>query len=280
MNLLIKFLELLDSQMNTPSSYGWFHFLFIGIVVVTTTLLCIFYKDCDNKTFKLISLISWIIIVSLEFYKQFVFSYDIDGNNITWDYEWYSFPFQFCSTPLYILPFIIFLKNEKFKDVFIGYMATFSLFAGTVVFIYPNDVFIGTIGINIQTMIHHGLQIILGIFYIVHNRNKFNLMYYVKSIPVFVSVIMIAMVANIAVYHIFKNLGIDDTFNMFYISPYFDCTLPLLSIIYDNTVYPIFLCIYLFGFILVAFIVYEIAHLILFITNNLIMNYKLRHKTA
>lgn len=280
MNLLIKFLELLDSQMNTPNSYGWFHFLFIGIIIVVTTLLCIFYKDCNKRTFKLISLTAWIIIVVLEVYKQFVFSYDIDGNNITWDYEWYSFPFQFCSTPIYILPFIIFLKNEKFKDVFIGYMATFSLFAGTVVFIYPNDVFIGTIGINIQTMIHHGLQIILGIFYIVHNRNKFNLMYYVKSIPVFVSVIMIAMIANIAVYHIFKNLGIDDTFNMFYISPYFDCTLPLLSIIYDNTVYPIFLCIYLFGFILVAFIVYEIAHLILFITNKLIMNYKLRHKTA
>ena len=37
----------------------------------------------------------------------------LDNNTLIKDYTWSSFPFQLCSTPLYILPLIIFLKDNK-----------------------------------------------------------------------------------------------------------------------------------------------------------------------
>lgn len=263
MNLFEKIVNALDKSMETPTNYGWFHLMFIAIVILTTVLLCIYFKDCKKKTFRNIVLGCWILIILLEIYKQINFAFNLENGIVTWDYSWYAFPFQFCSTPLYLLPFIVFLNDGKLKDSFLAYMTTFSFFGGLVVFIYPNDVFISTIGINVQTMIHHGLQIILGIFFVVYNRNRFDLKFYLKSIPLFGVMILIALVLNISIYHILQNLNMDDTFNMFYISPYFECTLPILSNVYNATPYIVFLFIYIFGFVLISFIIYYVEQLII-----------------
>lgn len=263
MNLFERITYALDKTMNTPTNYGWFHLMCIGIMLITTILLCIYFKDAKKETFNKIIFISWVLIVVLEIYKQINFSFNFENDVVTWDYSWYAFPYQFCSTPLYLLPFIVFLNDGKLKDSFLAYMATFSFFGGLVVFIYPNDVFISTIGINIQTMIHHGLQIVLGVFIVIYNRNRFDFKFYLKSIPLFIIMLIIAFILNISVYHALQNLNMDDTFNMFYISPYFECTLPILSNVYNVTPYIVFLFIYILGFILISFIIYYIEYQIL-----------------
>lgn len=255
MNSFEKFLNFLDSPMTTPTNYSWFHYMFIGIVIITTFLLCYFFKDASTKTFNRIALISWILIVVLELYKQLVFSFYFNEAGLNWDYQWYAFPFQFCSSPIYILPFIIFIKNERIKEMFVAFMITFCLFGGLVVYIYPNDVFISIIGINIQTMIHHGSQIVLGIFFIVYYRKKFSIKWWSKSIIIFSGLVLTALLLNIVIHNILVYKNIDETFNMFFISPYFDCTLPVLSIFYDLLPYGLFLPLYILGFTLAAFII-------------------------
>lgn len=256
MNLLEKFLLFLDSNMNTPTSYGVFHLIFLIIVTVTTFLLCKYFKDCSKTTFKKIILITWIIIFILEIYKQIIFSFNYDNESITWDYKWYAFPFQLCSTPLYILPLIFLFNDGKIHQAAIAYTATFTFFGGMAVMVYPGDVFIETIGINIQTMIHHGSQVVIGLFCLVHERKRFNFKYYTKGIIMFIILLTIALSANIIVYNIFQKLSIGDTFNMFYVGPYFPSTLPLLSIIYPLVPYIVFLLLYTIGFVLISYIIF------------------------
>lgn len=263
MNFFEKILNSLKATMETPKSYGWFHLMFIAIVILTTVFLCIKFKDCSDKTFKRITLIGWIIMLLLEVYKQLVFSLNYDCTAVMWDYQWYAFPYQFCSTPMLVLPFIAFFKESKFRDTLISYMATFSLFAGLAVFAYPNDVFIDIIGINIQTMVHHGMQVVFGIYFAVYVRNKLNHKYFLKGIPVFCILSLIAIILDVAVYKIFMLNGIEETFNMFYISPYFPCSLPILSIIYEKVHYSLFLVLYILGFTFVAYLVYTIEKLII-----------------
>ena len=45
-----------------------------------------------------------------------------------------------------------------------------------------------------------------------------------------------------------------ETFNMFYISPFYPCTLPVLNIIYEKTPYIVFLLCYILGFLLAGYI--------------------------
>lgn len=269
MNAFEKIVHFFEAEMERPTNYGWFHLMFVGIVIISTVFLCLKFKDCNDKTFKRIALICWLVMVVLEIYKQIIFTFEYDGvSTVTWDYAWYAFPYQLCSTPLYVLPFIAFLNDGKIRDAFVSYMAFFSLFGGIAVFFYPNDVFVETIGINIQTMIHHGLQIVLGIYFIVHERRKFGIKLYLKSIPVFASLVAIAVILNEAMFKYLTVNGMDDTFNMFYISRHFDCSLPILADVYKAVPYIVFSLIYILGFVLVSLIIYLVEKLIFFIVKR------------
>lgn len=263
MNALAKLLLFLQRTMETPESYGAFHLLAVLIVVGATVLLCLKLRDADEKTVRRLLLIAWITVVTLEIYKQIIFTFDVnDTGVITGDYSWYAFPFQFCSTPLYVLPLAIFMKNGRLRDAAIAYLCTFSLFGGLVVMTYPNDVFISTIGINIQTMVHHGLQVVLGIFLAVHNRRRLSPAHFLGALPLFTVMVTTAMLLNVGVYHVLTARGLDDVFNMFFVSPYHPCTLPVLSTVYELTPYPVFLFIYLIGFSLAAALVYFMIYAI------------------
>ena len=37
-------LKALEHEMTTPTNYGWFHLMFIGIIIITTVLVCIFFR--------------------------------------------------------------------------------------------------------------------------------------------------------------------------------------------------------------------------------------------
>ena len=263
MEFLVGLHKLFSLTMTEPVNFGWFHWLSIVIVISATVVICKLFKDCPDKTVRLISAIVWGIMLALEIYKQLIFGFGVEDGRLAWDYAWYAFPFQFCSSPLYILPIIAFAKNEKIRGACIFYMMTFSLFAGLAVFCYPNDVFVETIGINIQTMVHHGSQIFIGVFYIARYRNELNIKRFFSGFAVFSSMVFVAMALNITMYNVLNAFNINETFNMFYISPYFSCTLPLLSLVWEHVPYILFVMIYFFGFILCALIVYGLANGIL-----------------
>ena len=250
------FINFLKLNMETPASFGWFHLLFVAIVIAVTTLLIIKFKDCSDKTFRRIALISWIIMLAFEVYKQIVFTFSVEGTQVVGDYKWYAFPFQLCSTPLYILPFVAFMKGSKVRDFFQSFISTFALFGGLVVFVYPNDVFINIVGINIQTMVHHGLQIVTGIFFAVHARRRLNIKYFLKSIPAFVGLMVIAVILNEAIWPAILVNNPNDALSMFYVSSHYANHLPILSMVYNAVPWIAFLLIYIVGFIVASLAVY------------------------
>ncbi|MBQ9802666.1 MAG: YwaF family protein [Clostridia bacterium] len=256
MNALEKFLYALQAPMTTPQPYGLWHITCMLIVAALTVFLVLRFRDTDDKTLRRILLIAWVAMVVSEIYKQVIFAFDCDGLTTAWSYAWYAFPFQFCSTPLYALPFVIFLKDGPVRDAVIAFLSTFSLFAGLAVMLYPGDVFISYIGINVQTMLHHGLQVALGIYLAAYCRRRMNRRKFLSGLAVFAAFVAVAMTLNIAMHHIHLAAGIDATFNMFYISPYHNCTLPVLSVIDPLLPYPVFLMVYLLGFALVSALVY------------------------
>ena len=72
---------------------------------------------------------------------------------------------------------------------------------------------------------------------------------------IFVGLFSIALIMNI-IYHA---TGGTATFNMFLISPYLPCTLPILSLVFSSVPYPIFLVVYILGFSFAGFLMLSIA---------------------
>ena len=123
--------------------------------------------------------------------------------------------------------------------------------------IYPPQVFIGTIGINIQTMICHGLMLTVGIYLLGSRYIPLEHKSILKAIPVFVCLVIMAMSMNEIAF--ITGLLERETFNMFYISPHCEDTLPVYSIVQGIVPYPWCLIIYVVIFTLAAYIMLLLA---------------------
>lgn len=234
-----------------PENYGRLHIAFLILMVSLSVFLCLKYKDCNDKKIRSILLPIWLTMVALEIYKNLYMSVSFKGSTATWEYPPYIFPFQFCSTPLYILPLVVFLKEGKVRDACMAFSCTFALFAGIAVYAYPGGIFIRDVTICIQSLIHHGLQMASGIFIFAYCRKKMSIKFFASGVICFFALASVAMALNLSV-HPF----VERTFNMFYISPYHRSSLPVLHEIYPLVPYPVFLLIYLIGFSLAASIVF------------------------
>ena len=115
------------------------------------------------------------------------------------------------------------------------------------------DVFTWWLWVDIQTMTHHGLQSVLGIFLAVRYRDKLHIKKYLGAEIVFVILVCMAMIIN----HI-VTVTTGEFINMFFINPLYDTTLPILSLLYKGIPYIAFFAIYVLGFALAGFIVFMI----------------------
>ena len=258
MPFFAKILAILQTEVNTPKMYGGLHLTFMALIIAASVLLCVFFRDARDKTYRRIVLIAWILIVVLELYKQLVYTVSYDGSAYVLDYRWHAFPYQLCSTPLYIMPFAALLKDGRVRDAMMVYLATFSFFGGLAVILYPGDILEPMLGICIQSLIHHGVQVAIGIYTAAYLRRRYDFKLLLHAFPVFAVLVTIALAMNIGVYHAFTAAGIGDTFNMFFVSPYFDCTLPVLSMIYPLVPYVVFVAIYILGFCFVSYLMFLI----------------------
>ena len=248
----------LSITMEKPALYGAFHIISILLTIALTVGAVFFLRNASDKKMRIIVFITWFIITFFEVGKQLLFSMNVTGDLMTWEYNWYSFPFQFCSTPYYTLPFIFLLKDCKLRRAIMSYIATFSLFAGFIVMVLPTSVFNIYTFINTQTMVLHGFQVVLGVWMAVYNRDRLNLPFFASGLITFVGFSSVAMVLNLIMPKYLAEKGIETAFNMFYISPYYNNDLPVLSVIYPMLPYPVYLIVYFLGFGLAAAIMYGI----------------------
>ncbi len=259
MNAFEKFLASLDGQMTKPTPYGVFHLVSFAITIILAGVLCYFVirnrrNGKSNDKFVRICVLTYAIVcIILEIYKQL--NYSFDSTTGEWSYQWYAFPFQFCSTPMYVALIAGCLKKCEFQKYLYAYIGTFVVFAGLCVMFYPDSVFTSTIGINIQTMVCHGGMIVIGVVVLASGVIDMEWKTILKAMAVFAVLVSVALIMNI----IFNSTGNTANFNMFYISPYKNCSLAILSDIQKVVPYIVFLFVYIFGFSLAAFIIFAIA---------------------
>ena len=268
MNLFEKMLYFLQGEMNEPTAFGWFHVLWLVLVIIS---ICVLFKGrkyhCD-KRLKMILGIYGIIALILELLKQLIwaFNYDPITNIITWDYEWYAFPFQLCTTPIFVTIICLFLKKDNTRNSLLSYMSFTTILGSIATMIIPDSCFVSDILVNIHTMWLHLGSFVVSIYLLMSGEVKINIQSLKQAIKVFLIFVVIAEVMNIVIY----NIGIlnGETFNMFYISPYFISTLPVFDIIQQNVPYLVYLIIYIWALILGSLIIYFISYLIKVLLNK------------
>ena len=252
MHFMEKLLLFLDHQMTEPGLFGWFHILWLALTAISVFLACKFGRRASRQQVDRILLITAIVVIVLEIYKQINYTFTVDEDGITASYRWYAFPFQFCSTPMYIGLLAGIFRKGRFNECLCSYLATFAVFAGLAVTLYPGDVFVESTGINIQTMICHFTMIPIGTLLYASGRVPTNFRTILKGCCVFVVTLSIACILNEVAFSV--GLLEDHNFNMFYISRHLDSTLPVFSLVQPLVPFPVSFLIYVVGFTAAAYI--------------------------
>jgi len=126
--------------------------------------------------------------------------------------------------------------------------------------IIPDSCFTSDILVNIHTMWLHCGSFVVSIYLFMSEAVKVNEKNFIDAFKVFLVFVLIAEILNIGIY----NCGIlkGETFNMFYISPYFISSLPIFDVIQQNVPFILYLLIYIVAIYIGSLMVYLIAYAI------------------
>ena len=245
-----EFLHFFQGEMEEPGLFSWFHFVVLIPIIAFAILIPLFFKDAKEKTYKRIILIIWIVLIVFELFKQLILAFHY-GPPAYWEYSIRDFPFSICSMVYYLAPIILFINKEKHPkivDAATGYFSFITLTMGIVVCIYSKMVTSKFIFINIQTFIHHGALIVLGILIFVWNRKTITIKTFYRSLIAFAITATIAIIINVAFYPNF--------INMFFINPTRITNLPVGNIVQEKAGYVAYLLAFLSTIALVTFLTY------------------------
>ena len=262
--MMETFLRILNWPMDTPTLYGWYHILWLVIPFVAAWLLCRSYLNSQHPQTHIRKVIFYTAVLVAVFEVLHQINYNLvwaDGR-LQVDMQWYAFPFQFCSTPMYAGLLTGLFRRGRIHDALCSYLATYAVFAGQCVMLYPGDVFIDVIVINIQTMICHSSMLTIGIYLFFTGHVKTDNRTLLKALPVFIIGVFLAMVMNELAFQS-GLLAAGHTFNMFFISPYCEPSLPVYSTVQRILPYPWCLMVYVLVFTLAAYVILLAARALL-----------------
>lgn len=206
-------------------------YLFFTLLTIAIIFFIIFkVKDHSEKKVKWIVFGFGVLFFVLELFKQ-LFHNVFDG----WDgYVWHIFPFQLCSTPLYFALLSV-LFPQHIRQKFYSYLAFVSFLGGISVMLFPRTVASEEVLLFADSLIWHDAMIVLSIYLIVTQGYGKIVKETFPAIFIFVVLALMAMGMNY-IFEICKQAGyVEGSFNMFMISPYYECNSPIISDIYRAT---------------------------------------------
>lgn len=247
-----EFIHFLQGEMEVPGLISWFHLLMLIPIIGLSIIIPLFFKDSNEKVYKRIIFIFWIILIVLEIFKQLIKSFHYASPSY-YEYSIRDFPFSICSMIYYFVPIILFVdrnKHPQLVDAANGYMCFILLFSGLAVCIYTDMVMTNLIFINIQSLIHHGTQVILGVYIYIWNRKNINIKTVYRTLVAFLVTAAIAIIINISFFPHF--------INMFFINPTIITNLPIGNIVQEKAGYKLFLIGFLSLIALLTYLTYLI----------------------
>ena len=265
-------LRILDWPMEKPAMYGWFHQMWLIIPFAAAWLLCrMFSRSAQPQAFiRRVIFRTAVLVALLELLHQINYNLVWEEGALRLKMQWYAFPFQFCTTPMYAGLLTGIFKKGRVHNALCAYLATYAVFAGLAVMLYPVTIFTGEIITNVHGMVCHASMLTIGIFlyYTRHVRTESATL--IQAVPVFTCFLTAAMFMNEIAYRAgLINMG--HTFNMFFISPYCEPSLPVYSTVQAYVAYPWCLVVYVGGFTLAAYVV--------LLTARAIVHFARRHHT-
>ena len=150
-----------------------------------------------------------ILMLISEIWKQYCLTYIVNNGN----YNWWYFPFQLCSIPMYICLILPWITSPRIRGILLAFLMDYGLLGGIFTFFDTTGMHYSYTPLTVHSFAWHILLIGIGIRAGVSRASDHSSAGFAKCSCIFLACCMTATLINIAV-HPYGQI------NMFYISPY------------------------------------------------------------
>lgn len=249
MSFLEYLLRLTAWPMTPPVLYGPFHLIAAFGGSAAAVFAAWKVSSIDNRRrFDRIMLVSGVILLIGECYKQLMNFYIVNDHT----YDWWIFPFQLCSLPLYLCPLLILIHNEKKHRILCTFLLDFNMMGAVATFIDPSGIFHPYWTLTLHGVLWHLMLIFVGFVIIFSHEADLSTKGFLHTLPLFGFFCLAAELFN-CVLHRFSAA------NLFYISPWEISTQLLFGDIDRILGRPVGIVLYILAMAAGAWLVHNIA---------------------
>lgn len=234
-----SFLAFTAWQMKQPQPYGLLHLLLLGIGIPIAVYAGYKTAKLQEQAHLRLLFFTGLLLLILELYKQAFHFYIVNDAH----YDWWIFPFQLCSLPMYFCTLCPFLHRTRIATLIDSFLMDFALLGGVMALLFPDGLMHPYVTLTAHAFLWHFALIFLGCHIGFSHHGDTSLKGYFTMLPVFFLCVGIATGFNV----LFHSYG---EINMFYISPYFATTqpffkalLPLFGSLLTNLIYILCMCL-------------------------------------
>lgn len=197
-------------SMEKPPAYGAFHLSFTFIGLALSLFFAWKLRHLSNKGNRILLTCCGGFLLISEIYKQLFYYYYIGGGS----YQWWIFPFQLCSVPMYLCLIAPWLKPGKVSQGMYNFMMTFNLLGGLMAFIEPSGIVHEYWTLTLHAFLWHMLLVFIGLYLAFSDRGGKTLADFRLAIVTFVVLCAVAFLLNLCLADISNG-----SVNNFYIGP-------------------------------------------------------------
>ena len=209
-SLLARFMEWTAWEMTKPKPYGPFHLIFAFGGYILSIFLAWKLRNCGKKGNKAILLTVGMILLVSEVYKQLFYYYHIGQGS----YQWWIFPFQLCSVPMYLCLIAPLLKPCKVSRGMYSFMMIYNLLGGFMAFVEPSGIVHEYWTLTLHAFIWHMLLVFVGMYIGFSGRGGWEMKDYWSATRTFLVLCGVAFAINLLFWD-----ASGGTINMFFLGP-------------------------------------------------------------
>ncbi len=147
-------------EMVKPEPYGPFHLIWVVVGVTLCALLAWKLRNLGTRGNKWLLIGVGVFLSVCELYKQLFYYYCIGKGS----YQWWIFPFQMCSVPMYLCILAPLLKPGKVQSGMYHFMMIYNLMGGIMSLIEPSGLLHEYWTLTLHAFIWHTALIFVGLY--------------------------------------------------------------------------------------------------------------------
>ena len=252
---IIELLRFTAWRMDTPQIGGVFHV--IAVLFIVMAALVAAWKaariESDEARIRILGVLGWILLAG-EIYKQLFYYFIVNDGA----YDWWFFPFQLCSVPMYLCILLPFIGKGHFRDSILTFLCGFTFVSAAAALIWPEDMLRPYAALTWHGLIWHGILLFISLMIGLSGMADLSFKGFLRSAGLFLALCLIAFMINviaepIAMSHpVYTAAGVASYPNMFYISPFHPSYQPVVSQVGAAFGRPVSIALYITGIILLA----------------------------